>query len=123
MPNEITNEKIDELRNKMQRRKNYLDVKTMYVQQKADMDATGKKKKLFDSKNCIEFAGNYIWESHVAKSDFDSLLQTKQTQLQNFLSLYLETDNIITMVQNSADYLIQDVTNYVRVSNLFHLIN
>nr|CAG4711626.1 unnamed protein product [Naegleria fowleri] len=114
VPNEITNEKIDELRNKMQRRKNYLDVKTMYVQQKADMDATGKKKKLFDSKNCIEFAGNYIWESHVAKSDFDSLLQTKQTQLQNFLSLYLETDNIITMVQNSADYLIQDVTNYVR---------
>jgi len=99
------------------RRKDYVDVRGLYVKQKADMDATGVKKRLFDTKNCVELAGPYLSANTTVSSKlFDTLLNVKQSQLQNFMSLQLEVDNLLAIIQNSATSLNADITYFVRVS-------
>lgn len=100
----------------MLKRKNYLDVKQLYVKQKAETDKTNIKKRLFETRNSLDVAGNFLNETTISQSSYDALLQTKQSQLQNLMSIHLEVDNLLSIIQNSADMLNDDVITFVRVS-------
>ena len=107
----------------MSRRKDYLNVQQLYVKQKVENDKNGIKKRLFDTRSCLDIAGSYLNETSISQSSYDSLLQTKQSQLQSLMSVNLEVDNLITIIQNSADMLHKDVVSFVRVSWKFQNTN
>ena len=113
---DITNEEIDILRQDMQHRNDYLSVIGLYQQQQIDMLSTGTKQQLFNTKNCLALAGSYLSQTTISPQTYDSVVQTQQTQLQNYMSLELEVDNLILIIQNSAEYFTNTVTTFVRVS-------
>ncbi|KAG2378834.1 hypothetical protein C9374_007982 [Naegleria lovaniensis] len=118
---DITNEQIDELRYKIQKRDNFFSIKDEIIRQKDKVLGDGLVRRLMETADCLQFAGDYLSETIIDREQYESLLQGKKKQLDAMRLAVIDADNMAGIIHNSAQYISNDVINFVRTrTKSFH---
>nr|CAG4716268.1 unnamed protein product [Naegleria fowleri] len=111
---DITNEQINDLRHKIQKRDNFFAIKDEIIRQKEKVLGDGLVRRLMETADCLQFAGDYLSETLVDREQYESLLQGKKTQLDAMRLAVIDADNMADIIHNSAQYINNEVINFVR---------